>query len=131
MNKSSKSFSFAKAYKNITEALTDHGLASLGDTYINFAYSLALSNRRGEPSGAKVKGDMLAEALKKAGLRDYLPSRMSRHMLADAVEALIVYAWLHDYVTLEETVTMLENVDDSVEGFTQLLIRIKNRIRFS
>ena len=120
-----------KAYNNITEALTDHGLASLGDTYINFAYSLALSNRRGEPSGAKVKGSMLAEALKKAGLRDYLPSRMSRHMLADAVEALIVYAWLHDYVTLEETVVMLENVDDPVEGFTQLLIKIKNRIRFS
>jgi len=131
LNKSGKSFSFGKACKNIAEALTNHGLASLGDTYINFAYSLAISNKKGEPTGAKVKGGMLAEALKKAGLRDYLPSRMNRHMLADAAEALIVYAWLHNHVTLEETVTTLENTDDPVEGLSQLLVRIKNRIKFS
>jgi len=120
-----------KAYKNIAEVLTDHGLASLGDTYVNFAYSLALSNRRGEPLGVKVKGSALAEALKKAGLRDYLPSRMTRHMLADAAEALIVYAWLHDYVTLKETVTTLENTSNLVEGLTLLLVKIKNWIKFS
>ena len=131
MNKSGESFSFVKAYKNIAEVLTDHGLASLGDTYVNFAYSLALSNRRGEPLGVKVKGSALAEALKKAGLRDYLPSRMTRHMLADAAEALIVYAWLHDYVTLKETVTTLENTSNLVEGLTLLLVKIKNWIKFS
>lgn len=130
MKKHGKAFSFIKTHRNLAEVLTDHKLASLGDTYINFAYSLALSNRRGKPSGAKVKGDVLVEALKKAGLRGYAPSRMTRHMLADAAEALIVYAWLHNYITLEENVAMLEKTDDPVEGFSQLLTTIKGRIRF-
>jgi len=130
MKNRSKPLSFIKTHRNLTEMLTDHKLASLGDTYINFAYSLALSNRRGEPSGAKVKGTMLAEALKKAGLRDYLPSRMTRHRLADAAEAVIVYAWLHNYLTLEESVATLSETGNPVEGFTRLLITIKNRIKF-
>jgi len=125
-----RAFSFIKTHKNITEVLIDHKLASLGDTYVNFAYSLALSNRRREPSGVKVKGGMLARALKKAGLRDCLPSRMTRHMLADAAEALMVYAWLNTYITLEESVATLEKTDDPVDGFSQLLMTIKNRVKF-
>jgi hypothetical protein len=110
--------------------LKDHDLASIGDTYINFVYSLALSNKRGKPSGAKVKGSVLAEALKKAGLKGHTPPRMSRHMLADAAEALIVYAWLHDYITLNENVAILEKANDPIESFSQLLAIIKNRIKF-
>jgi len=124
-------FSFIKTHENITEVLTNHKLASLGDAYINFVYSLALSNRKGQPSGAKVKGTVLAEAIKKAGLREYLPSRMTRHMLADAAEALIVYAWLHNCITLEESVATLEKTDDPIDGFSQLLATIKNRAKFS
>jgi hypothetical protein len=131
MNKRKRAITFAKPYKNLTEVLIDHDLASLGDTYINFAYSLALSNRKRKPLGTKVKGSVLAEALKKAKLREYLPARMTRHMLADAAEALIVYAWLHDYVTLGESVATLEKTDDPIEGFSQLLTRIKNEVKFS
>jgi hypothetical protein len=72
-------------------------MASLGDAYVNFAYSLALSKRSGKPQGQKVKGKVLAQAIKRAGLREYLPSRMTRHMIADAAESLIVYAWLHNF----------------------------------
>jgi hypothetical protein len=123
-------FSFTRKFSSLTEVLTDHNLASLGDTYINFAYSLALSNRKGKPSGTKVKGSILAEALKKAELREFLPARMTRHILADAAEALIVYAWLNGYITLEETVATLEKTDDPVECFSQLLATIKKRARF-
>ena len=130
MKRRFRAFSFIKTHKNMTDVLTDRKLASLGDTYINFVYSLVLSNRRREPSGAKVKGGMLAQALKKAGLRDYLPSRMTRHTLADAAEALMVYAWLHNYLTLEESVAILEKTDDPVDGFSQLLTKIKNRVKF-
>jgi len=126
-----RSFHFTKTYRSITEVLTDHELASLGDAYTNFAYSLALSNRRKEPSGAKVKGGVLAEAIKRAGLREHLPSRMTRHKLADAAEALIVYAWLHNYVTLEESIATLEKAEDAMDGFGQLLTTIKKRVRFS
>jgi len=123
--------SYAKNYGNLTEILTDHQLASLGDTYANFAYSLALSKKRREIQGTKVKGTVLAEALKKAGLREHLPSGMSRHTLADAAEALIAYAWLKAHVTLAETVSILEKADDPVDGFAQLLATIKKRIKLS
>jgi hypothetical protein len=131
LKKRVRTFSFIKTHENITEVLTNYKLASLGDAYINFVYSLALSNRKGQPSGAKVKGTVLAEAIKKAGLREYLPSRMTRHMLADAAEALIVYAWLHNCITLEESVATLEKTDDPIDGFSQLLATIKTRAKFS
>ena len=131
MKKPFKTLFFIKTHENIVEVLTDHGLASLGDTYINFAYSLALSNRKGEPLGTKVKGSVLARALKRAGFRRHLPARMTRHRLADAAEALTVYAWLHNHVTLEESVTTLEKADDPVEGFSQLLTTLKKRVKFS
>ncbi len=131
MRKKSRVFSFMPTYGSITEVLTDHSLASLGDAYVNFACSLALSNRKGKPLGAKVKGGLLAEAFRRAGLRKHAPSRMSTHELADAAEALMVYAWLHDYVTLEEAVGILEGAGASVEGLSLLLTEIKTRIRFS
>lgn len=125
-----KRFPFLTEYKTLAEVLTDHKLAALGDAYVNFAYSLAVSNRKMQPSGAKVKGHVLAEALKKAGLRKCLPSRMSRHTLADAAEALIVYAWLQNYIERGECVAILERVEDSVEAFSKLLTTAKNRVRF-
>jgi hypothetical protein len=110
--------------------LLDHELACLGDSYINFVYSLAISNRRGSPLGIKVKGSVLAEALRKVGLREFLPSRMSRHSLADAAEALIVYAWLSRWVSLEESVATIGKRSDPVEGLSELLAKIKGRITF-
>ncbi|MDI6690419.1 MAG: ribonuclease III family protein [Candidatus Bathyarchaeota archaeon] len=124
-------FPFIKTYGSLREVLTDHDLASLGDAYINFVYSLALSNRRGKASGAKVKGQALAEALRKAGLRKYLPSRMTSHVLADAAEALIVYGWLRNCIRLEESVATLEKSDALVDALTQLLSAVKERIKFS
>lgn len=124
LRKNPKKFSFIKTYKTLTEILTDQKLASLGDAYVNFAYSLALSSRKGKPLGTKVKGDTLAEALKKSGLREYLPARITRHILADAAEALIIYAWLNGYITLEDTVAILEEYDDPAKGFGQLLTAI-------
>ncbi|MEM3874717.1 MAG: ribonuclease III family protein [Candidatus Bathyarchaeia archaeon] len=123
-------FTFIKSYKSLTDVLTDHSLAALGDAYINFVYSLILSIRRGKPSGVKVKGRVLTEAFKKAGLRSYMPSRVSSHMLADAAEALIVYGWLCGRMPLEECVSILHRSEDPVEGFAQLLSAIKDRITF-
>jgi hypothetical protein len=130
-----KAFSFTRHHTSLKDVLRDRELASLGDSYVNFVYSLALSNMRRKPSGAKVKGSVLAEALRKAGLRDYLPSRMTRHMLADGAEsararALIVYAWLQGLITLEESVTITGRNKDLVEGLSQLLAIIRDRVTF-
>lgn len=122
---------FAEKQHTLAQVLTNHDLASLGDAYVNFVYSLALSNRKGKPCGAKVKGSVLAEALKRAGLREYLPARMTRHVLADAAEALIVYAWLNGDITLEECVAVLEKNDDVINGLSQLLAIVVERAKFS
>lgn len=131
VKKGTLQFSFTTTYENLKAVMTDHDLASLGDAYVNFTYSLALSNRKRKPSGVKVKGTLLAEALRRAGLRENLPSRMASHTLADAAEALIVYAWLNNHITIEETVATMENNANTVEGLSLLLERIKKRIRLS
>jgi hypothetical protein len=126
-----KSYSFVKPKKNLREVMVDRNLASLGDAYINFIYSLALSNKHGKPVGTKVKGSVLADALRKAGLRQYLPSRVDQHSLADAVEALLVYAWLTKHITLAETVEQLLATDSLEEDLCQLLSLVMRRIKFS
>jgi len=84
-------FAFTPQYESLREVLMDQKLAKLGDAYVNFLYSLALSKKKGEPAGTKVEGRLLADAFKKAGLRKFLPSRIDRHKQADAAEALILY----------------------------------------
>jgi hypothetical protein len=122
---------FMRDYDNLTQILTDRKLAQLGDAYINFVYSLALSQKKGKPSGAKVKGTALAEAMRKAGLRKHLPSRIDKHVLSDAAEALVVYAWLHKLLTLEDSVETLKKTDTLIEGLTQLLLEVKEKIKLS
>jgi hypothetical protein len=131
LKKNVRMFSFIPTHNSLTGVMTDHRLASLGDAFVNLVYSLALSGKNGRPSGAKVKGSLLAEGLRRAGLRPYAPSSMTSHELADAAEALIVYAWLHGHITLEESVAMLEKDDDPAEALSRLLEKIVERIKLS
>ena len=121
-------FAFVPQYESLSEVLMDQKLASLGDAYVNFLYSLALSKRKGEPTGTKVKGRLLAEAFKKAGLRKFLPSRIDRHKKADAAEALIVYAWIRGSMTMEEGLKILDQNGDKVEAFSLLLLTAKRKL---
>ncbi len=130
MSRQHKEVSFNWNRESLKQVLTDHSLASLGDSYANFVYSVALSNRKRIPEGTKVKGSILAEALRRAGLRQQLSSRMSRHALADAAEALIVYSWLSDCLPLGECVRLLGKADDPIDGFTSVLVAARKRITF-
>lgn len=123
-------YRFTWVRKSLNEVLIDHNLASLGDSYVNLVYSLARSVRAGRPLGAKVKGSLLAEALRRAGLRQFLPSRMSRHALADAAEALIVYGWLSGCLGLEESVAIIWKEKDLVDGLSKLLLSVSHRTTF-
>ncbi|PVX25971.1 MAG: hypothetical protein CW691_02745 [Candidatus Bathyarchaeum sp.] len=120
-------FKFIQQYKSLSEVLMDQKLAKLGDAYVNFLYSLALSKKDGEATGIKVKGRLLADAFKKAGLRKFLPSRIDRHKQADAAEALIVYAWIRGTITMEEGLEILEQNEDGVEALSVLLLTAKMR----
>jgi hypothetical protein len=121
-------FTFISRHKDLHEVLVDQKLAALGDAYVNFVYSVALSKRKGEPTGAKVDNRLLAEALKKAGLRNLLPSRIDRHKQADAAEALIVYAWVRGSMTMEEGVSILEQGEDTVDAFCSFLLKAKKKL---
>ncbi len=121
-------FSFTPSHKTLRRILADHNLASLGDVYTNFIYSLYLSAKSGAPSGAKAGSRLLSNALKNAGLREYLPSRVDRHMQADAAEALLVYVWLHGWMTITDQVRTLNGYTNATEAFSALLLEAKKKL---
>lgn len=121
-------YAFTPKYKTLHEILNDQKLAALGDAYANFVYSLALSEKKREPTGAKVDNRILSSALKKAGLREILPKRVDRHKQADAAEALIVYAWIVKAVTIDEGINILRRHEDMVEAFCSLLLETRKKL---
>lgn len=130
-----KSNNLIRHLKSDLDSLTLDGvlmnkkLASLGDAFVNFVYSIALSEKLEDPIGVKVKSQVLADALRKAGLRRRLPSRTDRHMQGNAAEALIVYAWLRGVLSLSEAVQVIEEkAEDPVEAFATLLDKIEKRL---
>jgi len=122
-------FAFISQHKSLCEILTDHKLAALGDAYVNFIYSLALSKKKEQPVGTKVKSHILAEALKKAELREFLPRRTDRHNQADAAEALIVYVWIQNLMSIEEGVNLLGQHENVIEAFCSLLRTARKRLK--
>jgi predicted HTH domain antitoxin len=101
--------------------LRDRGLAVLGDAYINFAYSLALTEIEGKPRGVKVSDRILAEAARRSGLKKFLPKRTRRGDVANAVEALLIYVWTKKLISLEEAVDVLSRSMEPEEGFAALV----------
>jgi hypothetical protein len=121
-------YPFISKYRTLREVLNDQKLAALGDPYTNLVYSLVLSKKRGTPTGGKVDNRVLSGALRKADLREFLPRRTTRHRQADAAEALLVYAWMRDVVSLDEMVNILERHDDAVEAFCSLLLKARTKL---
>ena len=93
----------------IISILQDKDLARLGDAYLNFIFSLAITEVEQQPTGIKVSDRILADAAKKSGLRSLLPNRMDRGSIANAVEAILVFAWLKKLILLEEAVNILKS----------------------
>jgi len=109
--------------------VSDRGLARLGDAYINFIYSLALSEIKGTPTGVKVSDRILAEAAKSSGLRSLLPKRTRRNDTANAVEALLVYAWRNKLMASEEAINILKDHPVPEESFAHLLGLVLGRVQ--
>ena len=101
--------------QDIARILTNTGLAQFGDSLLNFAYSVALTETTGRPRGIKVQDRILADAAAKAGLRKRLSRRVGRGDVANSLEALLGHVWLQKMITLEEIVSCLklENLDPS------------------
>ncbi len=123
-----RDFPFITKYKTLSDILTDHDLAALGDAYVNLLFSLVLSKKTGKPIGRKIQSLPLAFALQKTGLRKFLGSRIDRHKQADAAEALIVYGWLIDALSLEESFHIVEKEETIEDGFSSLLETILKKM---
>lgn len=109
--------------------LQDKNLAKLGDSYINFVFSLTLTEVKQRPTGIKVSDRVLAEAAKRSGLRKLLPNRINKDVLGNAVEALIIHAWINKSITIEESVNILKkSINDPSQAFTNLIIEVLERI---
>jgi hypothetical protein len=107
----------------------DKRLASLGDAFVNFVYSLALTQINGRPEGVKVSDRDLSEAFRLAGLRDYLGTRLSKKELANASESLLVEAYRRHLLTIEEGVQIItQNTDGPKAGLRDLLKLVANRL---
>ncbi len=120
-----------KSYNSIEEILRDKNLAGLGDSYVNFVYSLAISKKLGRPTGAKVNNRILATAVDASGLRKFLPRRVDRHNRGNAAEALLVLAWLQDLLEMEDCIKVLTENDDVVKAFAILLQQIMHKLGVS
>lgn len=108
--------------RGIQETLTDKRLASLGDAYVNFVYSLALTQISGYPRAVKVSDKILAEAFKLSGLRKYLGSRVTKKDIANACESLLVQTYLGNLLTIDESVKVLiRNPSGPAIGLSELL----------
>lgn len=117
-----------KSYDSIEEILLDKDLAGLGDSYVNFVYSLAMSKKLGRPTGAKVNNRILATAVDASGLRKFLPHRVDRRNRGNAAEALLVLAWLQDLLEMEDCIKVLTEKEDPVKAFAFLLEKAMHKL---
>jgi putative ribosome biogenesis GTPase RsgA len=116
--------------RELQEVLRNPKLARLGDAYVNFLFSLALTQATGTPVGIKVSDKVLFEAAKKSGIKSLLPRRMKRGHVANVVEALIVDSWLKKSFSLDEMTQIVSNrLDNLTEAVTQLLNDILQKMR--
>ena len=123
-----KRLAFLPEYKAPHEILADQELATLGDAYVNLLYSLYLSARARRPTGEKADGRMLADALKRSGLRDQVASRADRHRQADAAEAFLVYVWLKEKTSITECLEVLAKHETPAEAFGSLLSYARKKL---
>jgi len=116
--------------EDLGKVLTNSGLAQFGDSLLNFAYSIALTETTGRPRGTKVPDKILADAAAKAGLRKRLPRRVGRGDVANSLEALLGHVWLQKMITLEEIVACLkmENLDP-IKNFSALVELALSKLR--
>ncbi len=118
--------------QDIRQIIRDKQLASLGDAFVNFVYSLALSKSSGKPQAVKVSDRILVEAFRLAGLRKYLGTRVSRKDIANASESLLFEAYHRKLVTIEESVGIItQNLDGLEAGLSELLKLVAERVGHS
>ncbi|MHA1947902.1 MAG: ribonuclease III family protein [Candidatus Hodarchaeales archaeon] len=98
-----------KTQDSLLTFILTKGNSKLGDALVNFIYSLAKSAVSTQVTGTKVSDFILATAYRSSLWmnNDILKLKGTKGYLADHVEALILYFWVFEFVTLEEMVKHL------------------------
>jgi Ribonuclease III len=113
----------------LRQVMRNKQLASLGDAFVNFVYSLALTQANGKPQSVKVSDRILANAFKLSDLRKYLGTRISKKDLANASESLLVDAYQKKLITIEESVKILSEDPNGLQaGLSELMKLAAERI---
>ncbi|MFX0150480.1 MAG: ribonuclease III family protein [Candidatus Hodarchaeota archaeon] len=89
--------------QNLMAFIQDKGNAKLGDSLVNFIYSIAKTIVLGKPTGMKVSDSILSEAYKTSLWYKNNLLRVSgkKSRIADSVEALILFFWIEKDSNLE------------------------------
>ena len=110
--------------QSVQHIMRDKQLASLGDSFINFVYSLALTRLKNQPQSTKVSDRILSDAFRIANLRSYLGSRISRKDLANAAEAILAEAYLKQLISIDESVSSVSSSPDGPEAGLSVLVKV-------
>ena len=110
--------------ETIRKVMRDKELASLGDAFVNFVYSLALTKTSGKPQAVKVSDRILADAFRLSDLRKYLGTRVSKKDFANASESLLVEAYQRKFITIEESVNIISENHNGLEAGLSELIKV-------
>lgn len=91
---------------NFTTYIHNKRNAKLGDSLVNFIYSVAKSLVSEMPTGMKVSDSILSEAYK--GSLWYKTNTLKltgkKSRIADVIEALILYFWVHEDLNIEKLI---------------------------
>ncbi|MFW9903159.1 MAG: ribonuclease III family protein [Candidatus Thorarchaeota archaeon] len=100
-----------KTGRNLQTYIHQKSNAKLGDSLVNFIYSVAKSLVSGIPTGMKVSDSILAEAFKSSSWHTTKTLKLSgkKDRIADAVEALILFFWIQEGIFLEKLIGALES----------------------
>jgi hypothetical protein len=124
---------------------TDKGLAKIGDSLVNLAYSIAKSIHLTQKSeshqsirtGKKVSKKILANALKNANMKEFAKNRGDAHDLANTVEAIIAYVWILNNISIDDIIKLLitnlkgdlthrfKEIESATVAFTELLLKVE------
>jgi len=110
--------------ENLRRVMQDKHLASLGAAFVNFVYSLALTQINGHHQATKVSDRILSEAFRLAGLREHLGSRLSRKDLANGAESLLAEAYRRQVISVDECVSILSEDPEGPETGLSVLLKL-------
>ncbi len=108
-------------HDSISAIINDKGLAQIGDTLVNFCYSLAKSVVLGKMAGEKVRDRVLARAIRATPVYQHIHRRTDAGRAADAYESIMAWLWMKNLIEAQFIIEFLvENMSmDSTTNRTK------------